>query len=181
MGIPVFLSYPKPHLSPQAEFIGIISDYLANRGIDVRTLGVTDYDTDAPLKAIRRLMMESNGIITIAFRRLHLANATSRRDADIADVFSTVIEDQWVTSPWCHIEPAMGFQLGLPTLILREEGVIAEGVLENGILGTYMPEFSLDESAEEYLASKEWHSLVGKWEGQVRAVVEAKGNPPKLY
>jgi len=36
------------------------------RGLEPRTLGVTDYDMDAPLKAIRRLMLESNGLITIA-------------------------------------------------------------------------------------------------------------------
>jgi len=39
------------------------------RGLEPRTLGVTDYDMDAPLKAIRRLMLESNGLITIAFKR----------------------------------------------------------------------------------------------------------------
>nr|VFJ88362.1 MAG: hypothetical protein BECKLFY1418A_GA0070994_100411 [Candidatus Kentron sp. LFY] len=39
------------------------------RGLEPRTLGVTDYDMDAPLKAIRRLMLESNGLITIALRR----------------------------------------------------------------------------------------------------------------
>ena len=86
-----------------------------------------------------------------------------------------------MTSPYCQIEPAMAFQLGLPVLVLREKGVIAEGVLEKGVLGTYMPEFSVEKNIDEYFNSNEFHSLLKKWEGFVRAVVEKKGNPPQLF
>lgn len=64
--ISVFLSYPKPCMREQAVFIDRLCTYLDSRGFAPRTLGVTDYDMDAPLKAIRRLMLESNGLITIA-------------------------------------------------------------------------------------------------------------------
>jgi hypothetical protein len=75
----------------------------------------------------------------------------------------------------------MAYQLGLPILILREEGVLAEGLLEKGVVGTYMPEFSLDGDPVQYLHSPEWNALIGKWEGYVRAVVDSKGRPPKLF
>ena len=65
----IFLSFPKPFNESQEQFIKQLKDYLLSRGIEPRTLGVTDYDMDAPLKAIRRLMLESNGLITVAFRR----------------------------------------------------------------------------------------------------------------
>jgi hypothetical protein len=68
MRISIFLSYPKPCFSKQQTFISRI-DFLKSQGFEPRTLGVTAYDMDAPLKAIRRLMIESNGLITIAFRR----------------------------------------------------------------------------------------------------------------
>ena len=64
----IFLSYPRPYLKRQEEFIGRVIDYLRERQLEPRTLGVTDYDMDAPLTAIRRLMLESNGMVTIAFR-----------------------------------------------------------------------------------------------------------------
>jgi hypothetical protein len=64
----IFLSYPKPCMGEQQKFIDRVWDYLDGRGFAARTLGVNEYDTDAPLKAIRRLMMESNGLITVAFR-----------------------------------------------------------------------------------------------------------------
>ncbi len=72
MDISVFLSYPQPYLKKQEDFINAIKQELSNRGFCARTLGVTDYDMDEPLVAIRRLMMESNGILTIAFRELKL-------------------------------------------------------------------------------------------------------------
>lgn len=100
--------------------------YLLGRGLEPRTLGVTDYDVDAPLKAIRRLMLESSGLITVAFRRIFVGSA----EVQPGTAEASSITDQWLTSPYSHMEPAMTFQIGLPTLILRESGVVADGILE---------------------------------------------------
>jgi hypothetical protein len=181
MGISVFLSYPKPAFSRQKAFVENISGYLSGRGFDPRTLGVTDYDVDAPLTAIRRLMLESNGLLTIAFRRTYVEKGTARLRTDIDKLEETRIDDTWLTTPWAHIEPAMAYQLGLPVLILREKGVAADGILERGVVGLYMPEFDLDAAAEDYLLAAEWKGIIGKWEGYVRAVVDRKGRPPVLF
>ena len=181
MAVTIFLSYPKPHLQSQSGFIDELHIYLKGRGMEPRTLGVNEYDMDAPLKAIRRLMLESNGLITVAFRRLYVENGAARYGADIVGTSPIEFEDIWLTSPYCQIEPAMAYQLGLPILILREKGVYPEGLLEKGAVGTYMPEFSLEQDVPNYLQSPEWNSLVSKWEGKVRAVVDAKGDPPRLY
>lgn len=69
MNISVFLSYPNPHMKKQKLFIDTLKKHLTEQGFEPRTLGVTDYDMEAPLKAIRRLMLESNGLLSIAFRR----------------------------------------------------------------------------------------------------------------
>ena len=69
MSSSIFLSYPRPFKKRQEEFIERIIHYFEERELQPRTLGVTDYDMDAPLTAIRRLMLESNGLVTIAFRR----------------------------------------------------------------------------------------------------------------
>ena len=178
--IPIFLSYPKPHLKKQDEFIEKIKNILDKRGFIGRTLGVTDYDMNEPLTAIRRLMLECNGVITIAFRRTYVSNGLIKAFSDNNEK-TTEIKDKWLTSPYCHIEPAMAFQIGLPVLIFRESGVIQEGILEKGIIGTYLPEFELDNNIDQYLEDSEWNQILGKWDGYVRKVVENKGLPPKLY
>jgi hypothetical protein len=181
MNISIFLSYPKPCLVKQQQVIDRLTTYLHSRGIAPRTLGVTDYDMDAPLKAIRRLMLECNGLITIAFRRTFIEKGTSRFTTDIPGQSPIPIDGKWLTSPWSQIEAAMAYQIGLPILILREKGVLDEGILEKGVVGLYMPEFDTDKPVEDYFSSVEWNSIIGKWEGYVRAVVERKGNPPQLF
>jgi hypothetical protein len=137
---------------------------------------------DAPLKAIRRLMLESNGMITVALRRTFISNGTSRLGGDlIGGSNESQLHSIWLTSPYCHIEPAMAYQIGLPILFLREQGVIEDGLLEKGVVGSYMPEVDLTKSVDAYFMSPEWNQIIGRWEGYVRAVVEAKGNPPRLY
>jgi len=177
--ISIFLSYPRPFNSEQEQFITIIQEYLRGRGFEPRTLGVTDYDMDEPLTAIRRLMLESNGLLTIAFKRSFIEKGKGKPNSDLGER-EYDISDKWITSPYCQIEPAMAFQIGLPILILREEGVIADGILEKGVTGTYLPEFNLANKTS-YLKDAEWQQIIGKWEGFVRKVVETKGKPPKLF
>jgi hypothetical protein len=177
----VFLSYPKPSFQRQQVFIERIRAYLDQRGFAPRTLGVTDYDMDAPLKAIRRLMLESYGLITIAFQRTHIDSAVIRFATDIPDTEAIPLADRWLTTPWAHIEPAMAYQLGLPVLIFREKGVLDDGILEKGVVGSYMPEFDLEKPIPAYFESAEWSGVIARWEGFVRAVVEKKGNPPQLF
>ncbi len=181
MGISVFLSYPKPCFAKQKQFVEHVSTYLQQRGFAPRTLGVTDYDMDAPLTAIRRLMLESNGLLTIAFRRTYVEKGTARLRTDIEHLREESIDNHWLTTPWAQIEPAMAYQLGLPILIIRESGVFADGILERGVAGLYMPEIDLDSDIGAYFSSAEWNGIIGKWEGYVRAVVERKGRPPQLY
>lgn len=181
MDVPIFLSYAKPHLQRQKTFAEAVEQYLRDRGIHPRTLGVGDYDTQAPLSAIRRILLESNGLLTIAFRRMHVDAGTFKKDADVSRATPISVHDIWLTSPWCHIEAAMAFQLGLPILVFREKGVHEDGILEKGVTGTYMPEFDLDDATPDYFQAPEWRQLMAEWEGYVRTVVRAKGNPPKLY
>jgi hypothetical protein len=181
MKISVFLSRPTPHLERQQQFIERVSSYLDSRGFVGRTLGITDYDIDAPLKAIRRLMLECNGLITVALARTHIEKGRGNYLADLSTLKERAIEDAYLTSPWAHIEAAKAYQIGLPVLVFREAKVVADGVLEKGVIGTYMPAVHLDRPFDYYFNSGEWLELIGKWEGYVRAVVDNKGTPPRPY
>ena len=180
MPISIFLSHPQPCYPAQQEFIDRIRTYLSSQGFWPRTLGVEDYSLDLPLVAIRRLMSESNGLLCIAFRRTHIEKGSGRFRSGNA-YKSKTLDDQWLTSPWAHIEPAMAYQIGLPILIVRESGVLADGVLEKGIVGLYLPEFDLGADTEDYLDSRQWKDVMAEWEHRVKTVVRTKSEPPKLY
>lgn len=180
MKISIFLSYPNPFLSQQQQFLDKVLQYLNNRGLAPRTLGITDYDINTSLKGIRRMLLECNGLISIAFRRSLISEGMSRPGTDLPSMKEQSLENVWLSSVWPQIEGAMAYQLGLPILLFREKGVAAEGIFEKGVLGLYMPEFDVSR-ATEYFDSLEWNEIMGKWEGYVRSVVEKKGNPPQLY
>lgn len=176
----IFLSYPQPHIQKQQEFIQRVKNHLSLLELEPRTLGVSDYDYNSPLTAIRRLMLESNGLLTIAFKRTLIRDGEYKALNNI-DSDSKKITNLWLTSPYCQIEPAMAFQMGLPVLVLREKGVLQEGILEKGVLGTYMPEFDLTDSIEDYFESPEWKQLLKQWESMVLRVYENRGAPPSLF
>ena len=146
----------RPFNDKQKVFLNKIKSSLKRQGYEPRTLGETDYDTKAPLAGCRRLILECNGLITVAFRRNKIEKALSRPDKD------DKLDGKWTTSSFCQIEPAMAYQLGLPILVFREKDVIDEGVLEDGVLGQYMPIFDLDndKTVEEYFKSVEYKDLL---------------------
>ena len=71
----------------------------------------------------------------------------------------------------------MAYQLGLPILIFREKGVLADGVLERGVVGQYMPVFDLDggEAPDGYFSGAEYNGLLNKWRCNVETVWNRKG------
>jgi hypothetical protein len=178
--IPVFLSCPKPHMRSQKLFLEAVEQKLSERNFESRTLGRNDYDMDAPLEGIRRLMVGSCGLVALCFRRTYIDSATERRNADLATASERQFGDAWLTSPYCQIEPAMAFQLGLPMLIWREKGVIADGVLDRGALGISMPEFDLDGDLPD-LNVAEWQQPMEDWICRARSVFRRRGTPPALY
>lgn len=181
MPISIFLSRPQPINNEQKEFIEKLCAWLEQRGFMPRTFGVSDYSDASPLEAIRGLMSETNGLLCVAFRRTLITTGTQTVRVG-RNYESRPMNNQWLTSPWAHIEPAMAYQIGLPVLILRESGVLDDGVLGKGIIGLYMPEFDLAALDEEhYLNSQEWAGIGRAWEQHVRNVVANKGKPPKLY
>lgn len=177
MNLPVFLSISKEYTEEQKKFHQGFVDYMRNQGFEPRTVGRTDYFMDEPLSGCRMVMLESYGLVTLAFRRYYIAEGWEnyghlKRQKPIGG--------EYLTSPWCHIEAAMAYQLGLPILMFREEGVSERGLLAKGITDTYLPVFHASEF-DTYFGRDDFWQLFYQWGGRVRRVREVKGRPPKLY
>jgi len=180
MKIPVFFSYPKPFSKSQQIFVDGLRSYLDSRNIEAVTLGESDYDMTEPLTSIRRLINTSCGMITVAFRRAQIITGFSNPNSDVGRETKD-LSGKWITSPYCQIEPAMAYQIGLPILLLRESGVIAEGIFGRGSMGVYLPEFDLSNDPTNFFTTEEFKQLIFKWESYVRAVDGNRGKPPVLY
>ncbi|GGO93079.1 hypothetical protein [Stakelama pacifica] len=153
MEIPVFISCPKAYLQRQEDFLNQVESYLRSCELRPMTLGRSEYSINAPLVAIRQLMAGSFGLLALAFRRTLVSAAVDRPNSDIGEPQKNR-DLSWLSSPYCQIEPAMAYQIGLPVCIWREQGVMAEGLLDRGAVDLAMPEFDLD--APPVLTDKEW-------------------------
>lgn len=174
--IPIFLSYPRPHLKTQIIFINNMKKALLNKtNLEPRTLGDTDFYHEPPLIAIRNMMLECSGLLVVALKQTLITNGEFRANSDIG-VTPKKIENKWITSPYCHVEPAMALQRNLPIFILRERDVIQDGVFDNGVLGTYISEFDLSLSTNDYFQKQEWKQLLDKWTSLVQIFYDKINN-----
>lgn len=176
--IPIFLSYPRPHLEAQTKFLNIMKrDILSKTNLEPKTLGVTDFYHEPPLIAISKIMSESCGLLMVALKQTLIVDGEFRANGDNGLV-SKKIENKWITSPFCHVEPAMAMQISLPIFILREKDVIQDGVIDNGVAGTYISEVNLSSSVNEYFKTQEWSQLLVKWTTQVQDFSNGKNKSP---
>ncbi|WP_407342010.1 hypothetical protein [Pengzhenrongella phosphoraccumulans] len=187
MGILVFLSRAEPYRTGQQEFLKALRNYLEQRGLEPHTVGETDFGMDG-MREIRGLLMRSHGLLSVAFRKLVVQKGQERPDPDVdlAKAQQVPLENPtWLTSPWCHMETAMAFQLGLPILLAVEEGVRLEGVLEGGVLTQHPPTFKVRSRRKNldsfFTDTQKWRQLSATWEGEVREVVRARSSPPRLF
>ena len=166
--VPIFLSYAKPFNKKQEIFIKKVILYFEQNDFDPKTLGEDEnghgfHHIKMPLESIREKMEKCFGLLSIAFRRTYIEKGTGKFNTDIEDQEEYDISKKWITSPYCHIEPSMAFQINMPILIFREKGVIADGILEKGVVPYYMPEFDLDKPIDEYFESNKWTDIFEAW------------------
>ena len=180
MAVQIFLSRAAPHTHAQDGFLVALCGELRNRGLEPRTVGDTDFGL-RPLEDIRGVMMECNGLLSVAFRRIVIRDGEDRPDNEMQARVAPIAPDTWLTTPYCHLETAMAFQLGLPILVVVEKGVRQEGALEPGVLVMEPPEFESNAPPAAFFASVKWRQLFATWEGHVREVVRTKRRPPALY
>jgi hypothetical protein len=182
MGVHIFLSRAAPHTQAQERFLTDLRKTLRTRDLEPRTVGDTDFGA-RPLEEIRGVMMECNGLLSVAFRRLIIRNGEDRPGNQLAARIAPVDPNTWLTTPYCHLEAAMAFQLGIPILVIVEKGVRQEGALEPGVLVMEPPEFDTDPppGSVNFFDRPKWRQLFATWEGHVREVVRTKRRPPALY
>lgn len=172
--IPVFLSISNPFQEAQIDFLQTVEERLRSFDLEPQTLGRNAYTMDAPLKGIRDLMSHSYGLISLAFRRTLVRESTEKPNTNN----QSQRNNYWLTSSYCHIESAMAYQLNLPILIWREEGVLEEGVLDRGALGIFMPQFDLSNTGPNFTSS-EWANPLDQWTRRVKSAYE--NNVPTKY
>lgn len=164
---PVFLSFATDYNQSQKDFIERIKRELINEFLFPRTLGISEVSPEAPLVAIRRMVLSSFGMLCVGFRRVKLHQVVSRPGAEGERMY----HEGWLSSPYLQIEPAMALQQGLPLLILVEDGIIIDevfgGVFERGTTTQRIIPFNLERDSD-FFSDLSWQSSFPSWVSDVR-------------
>jgi hypothetical protein len=159
----VFLSVGAPHLPEQERFVGHLEASLRARGLTPWTLGRSNYDFRSPMRAIREAMDGCAGAVILGLGRRFHPLGIDRYGSDKA----TEKTEFWCSTPWSHLEAGMAYQLGLQLLILKDKGVLPEGILDQAV-GEYLVfEFDLADECDGF--STELGETVGAWARAVKA------------
>ena len=123
----VFISMGTPYNSSHTKCRESLIELLREGGVKPRVIDVTDYSTGNPLTDICKILKQCDGAIIVAYERTFVDTGLEKRKSPAEKQLAAVR----YTTPWNQIEAAIAHALGLPILVLVENGLKEEGLLED--------------------------------------------------
>jgi hypothetical protein len=124
----VFLSVGRVSTPAQQQVLERLEQKVRNAQLDPRTVGRNTFTSQQPLERVKTLMQECRGLIVLAFERTAVDGG---REAQGLDNPPLQFSNRRYATAWHQIELAMASMLGLPTLVVTEDGLHEEGLLED--------------------------------------------------
>ena len=117
-------SSPTPQ---QKEFVDAVLNSLKTVGLSPRIMGENEWTHGRPLKGIKDIIMECEGLVIIAFTRTKFDKGTESK-GEINKELTNIL----LPTPWNHIEGSIAYSFDLPLLVIAENGLKSEGLIEKG-------------------------------------------------
>jgi len=140
--------------------IKLLQELLESRGMCARTIGSTDFPNVSPMKAVEQLMRQCSGVIILGFPQMLIQKGISKPDT----VQQKNVKNQYLPTPWNHIEASMAFMLGLPMFIIRNEG-IEGGIFDIGTTAHFI--HTLDLNKQDWIEENKFLQPFNQWYGEV--------------
>lgn len=174
--IPVFLSHPSRLNAVQQMFVDEMIRQIRKELLFPRTLPETEQYPETPLTNIRRMILSSYGLVSLNLRQREVTIIRNNLNQPIGTT-------TWEGSPYAQIEPAMGYQYGLPLLLIREIGVEQSGLWFIGAGPFLIMEW--DSTAanpiESFFARNDWKSIFKNWVCHVKSGYYIQTQPEFQY
>lgn len=167
--IPIFLSRPNPFTNEQSYFLDMLIKRINDVQLKNITLEAKDYNPYESLTCLSELIKRTYGMIIVAFGQYYIENGISKKGAQTKDCFfdahENLLNQTWVTSPFCQIEGAIAFGNNLPILILKQDMVKIEEILKSGNHAIQGPIFQLSNNSqiETYFSDATFNNSFVEW------------------
>ena len=154
---PIFLSRPNWVAAKYRPGLNHFQMLLQEQHLDPRSVGVTDYPTDAPMDEVLRLMKQCGGAIVLGVPQIEVRTGVLKGD-DIDEPFSLGTE-------WNHIEAALAYALELPTLVIHDQAVV-RGVFDRGATQSFL--HKVDLSCPTWALTEPIVGAIRTWRGRLQ-------------
>jgi hypothetical protein len=122
----IFISIGSAGTPLQEEASETIFQTLEVAGLSPRQMDKNEWSSEQPLRAIKRIIEQCEGIVVIAFSRYRFVSGTEQKKGGVEQSLS----DVRLPTVWNHIEATMAYMKGLPLLVIAEHGLHEDGLLE---------------------------------------------------
>jgi hypothetical protein len=123
----VFINMGSAATTEQRLFIDAVLDMLTTVGLSPRIMNENEWSFEQPLKAIKKIIKECDGLVIIAFTRTRIEHGFEiKKDKNIE------LKNILLPTTWNHIEGSMAYSFDLPLLVIAEEGLKSEGIIDKG-------------------------------------------------
>ncbi|MBW8035960.1 MAG: hypothetical protein FVQ79_10090 [Planctomycetes bacterium] len=156
----IFLSRPNWVAEGYLQGLKNFIQLLHARGLDPRTIGVTDQPTMSPMDEVIKLMRKCEGAIILGFPQIRI-NEGLIKDIPVKDPISLATE-------WNHIEAALAHTLNLPILLIHDSSVI-RGVFDRGATNIFL--YSVDFSNESWPHGDDINGAIDSWSNRLDEVL----------
>lgn len=157
--INIFISVGATSTPEQEKFIQSIENRLKVENLIPNTVGRNTFDSDSPIKAIKKLMDECFGVLIIALERTYFPHGIEKRGGEE----EKVLKEIRLPTPWNQVEAGMAFIKGLPVLVIVEDSLKTEGLLERGY-DWYVISTSIEQHS---LITPEFNGVLASWRKKV--------------
>lgn len=121
-----------------------------------RTVGATDYPTEAPLDEVIRVMSECSGAVILGYPQLVVSTGVLK-----GTPLGAPIE---LPTEWNHIEAGLAYARGLP-LLVAHHATVSRGVFDRGALARFL--YTIDFSNEAWSLLPEVQGALATWKANM--------------
>lgn len=161
MKIPVFVSRPSTLTDEQRKTQDALFAEFDHLGLEPRTLGQSDYPTEAPIGEVVALARHCAGGAILGFVQFVVESGVLKPGTPTEHH----LDGLRLATAWNQIEAGVLFALKLPLLVFREHGV-TEGIFDAGTSELFIQELPVPWDFER--DPHRIREVLLKWQGQVR-------------
>ena len=133
MKIPVFVSSPTWLNETQDKARKAILRLIDNLNMEPRALGRSDYPIDLPLREVLVIARHCSGGMILGFNQFTALTGVAKPGTKKEENQSGV----GFPTPWNHLEAGILYSLGLPLVVLREDGITG-GIFDAGVTDVFV-------------------------------------------